>query len=165
MKNDWPPRKGSAVKTAAPFEIGLVVADVDRVLPFYHDVLGFAVIGDLEVPADRSRRSGLAADGYRIVRLESSGGDRLKLAQPGGCGAASAPAAWAMNRPGGCYVTFIVEDLIALYARLMQAGTPVRSDGIVELRAGLRLLLVADPEGNFLEFLQYDDLDAYRPRK
>ena len=69
------------MKTAAPFEIGLVVADVDRVLPFYRDVLGFAVIGDLEVPADRSRRSGLAAGGYRIVRLESSGGDRLKLAQ------------------------------------------------------------------------------------
>jgi catechol 2,3-dioxygenase-like lactoylglutathione lyase family enzyme len=162
--SDRPPDPGSAVKTAAPFEIGIVVADVDRVLPFYRDVLGFAVIGDLEVPADRSRRSGLAADGYRIVRLESSGGDRLKLAQPGGGGAAGAPAAWAMNRPGGCYVTFIVEDLAALYARLVQAGTPVRSDGIVLLRAGLRLLLVADPEGNFLEFLQYDDIDAYRPR-
>jgi lactoylglutathione lyase len=153
------------VKTAAPFEIGLVVADVDRVLPFYRDVLGFAVIGDLEVPADRSRRSGLAADGYRIVRLENSGGDRIKLAQPGGCGAAGTPAAWAMNRPGGCYVTFIVEGLVALYARLVQAGAPIRSDGIVELRAGLRLLLVADPEGNFLEFLQYDNIDAYRPRK
>lgn len=153
------------MKTVAPFEIGLVVADVDRVLPFYRDVLGFAVIGDLAVPADRSRRSGLAAAGYRIVRLESSGGDRLKLAQPGGCGAASAPGAWAMSRPGGCYVTFIVEDLVALHVRLVQAGTPIRSDGIFELRAGLRLLLAVDPEGNFLEFLQYDDVLAYRPGK
>ena len=67
--------------------------------------------------------------------------------------------------PGGCYVTFIVEDLVALYARPVQAGTPVRSDGVVELRAGLRLLLVADPEGNFFELLQYDDIDAHRPRK
>jgi hypothetical protein len=153
------------MKTAAPFEMGLVVADVDRVLPFYRDLLDFAVIGDLKVPAERSRRSGLAADGYRIVRLESSGGDRLKLAQPGSCGAAGAPAEWAMSRPGGCYVTFIIEDLVALYPRLLQAGTPIRSDGIVELRAGLRLLLALDPESNFLEFLQYDDVLAYRPRK
>jgi predicted enzyme related to lactoylglutathione lyase len=99
------------------------------------------------------------------IGLVVTGGDRLKLAQPGGSGAASASAAWAMSRPRGCYVTFIVEDLVALYARLVQAGTPVRSDGIVELRAGLRLLLVTDPEGNFLESLQYDNLDAYRPRK
>ncbi len=153
------------MKTTAPFEIGLVVADVDRLLPFYRDLLGFTVIGDLEVPAERSRRSGLAADGYRIVRLESSGGDRLKLAQPGGCAADRAPAEWAMNRPGGCYVTFIVEDLVGLHRRLVQAGVPIGSDGIVELRAGLRLVLAVDPEGNFLEFLQYDDVLAYRPGK
>lgn len=156
---------GSTVKSTAPFEIGLVVADVDRVLPFYRDVLGFAIIGDLEVPAERSRRSGLAADGYRIVRLESSGGDRLKLAQPGGCSAVRAPAQWAMSRPGGCYVTFIVADLVELHLRLVQAAASIRSDGIVELRAGLRLVLAVDPEGNFLEFLQYDDVLAYRPGK
>lgn len=151
------------MKITAPFEIGLVVADVDHVLPFYRDLLGFAVIGDLEVPGERSRRSGLAADGYRIVRLESSGGDRLKLAQPCGRGAARAPTDWAMSRPGGCYVTFIVADLAELHLRLVQAGVPIRSDGIVELRAGLRLVLAVDPEGNFLEFLQYDDVLAYRP--
>lgn len=153
------------MKTVAPFEIGLVVADVDRVLPFYRDVLGLVVIGDIEVPAERSRASGLAPDGYRVVRLESSSGDRLKLARPAGGGVRVAAADHAMDRVGTAYVTFIVEDLAALHAKLRDAGANIRSQGIVELREGLRLLLVSDPEGNFLEFLQYDDVAAYRPAK
>lgn len=153
------------MKTVAPFELGLVVADIDRLLPFYRDVLGLDVIGDIEMPAERSRLSGLAPDGYRVVRLESSSGDRLKLARPARGGAPAAAADYAMHRVGASYVTFIVDDLAALHERLRQAGANIRSKGIVELRAGLRLLLVADPEGNFLEFLQYDDIAAYRPAK
>lgn len=153
------------MKTVAPFEVGLVVADIDRLLPFYRDVLGLEVIGDIEMPAERSRMSGLAPDGYRVVRLQSSSGDRLKLARPACGGVPAAAADYAMHRVGASYVTFIVDDLAALHGRLRQAGANIRSKGIVELRAGLRLLLVADPEGNFLEFLQYDDITAYRPVK
>lgn len=153
------------MRTVAPFEIGLVAADIDRLLPFYRDVLGLTVIGDIAVPAERSRISGLAPDGYRVVRLESSSGDRLKLARPGHAGAPGAAADYAMHRPGAAYVTFIVDDLAALHQTLLHAGANIRSDGIVPLRAGLRLLLVADPEGNFIEFLQYDDLAAYRRPK
>lgn len=152
------------MKTVAPFEIGLVVADIDRLLPFYQDVLGLNLISDIETPAERSSLSGLAPDGYRVVRLESNAGDRLKLARPAhGEDVARVAADFAMHRAGACYVTWIVEDLSALYERLLQAGANIRSkQGIVQLRAGLRLLLVADPEGNFLEFLQYDDITAYR---
>ncbi len=157
--------QGVIVKTVAPFEVGLVVADINRLLPFYRDVLGLDVIGDIEMPAERSRASGLAPDGYRVVRLESSSGDRLKLARPAGGGVAAAATDYAMQRVGASYVTFIVDDLAALHARLRQAGANIRSKGIVELRAGLRLLLVADPEGNFIELLQYDDIAAYRPAK
>jgi hypothetical protein len=68
-----------------------------------------------------------------------------------------------MQRRGGSYVTFIVDDVSSLHERLARAGTPIRSRGVVELRPGLRLVLATDPEGNFVEFLQYDDLDSYRP--
>lgn len=151
------------MKTVAPFEVGLVVADIEQLLPFYRDVLGFNVIGDVETPPERSRQSGLAPDGYRVVRLETSTGDRLKLARPSQGGIAAAAADYAMHAVGGCYVTFIVDDLVALHQRLRHADATIRSQGIVELREGLRLLLVADPEGNFLEFLQYDNIAAYRP--
>jgi lactoylglutathione lyase len=150
------------MKTVAPFEVGLVVTDIDRLLPFYRDLLGLAVIGDVEVPAERSRPSGLAADGYRVVRLESDSGDRLKLARASRAGAPTAAAGYAMERPGTAYVTFIVDDLVGLHRRLTQAGAQIRSAGVVTLRSGLRLLLAVDPEGNFIELLQYDDVSAYR---
>lgn len=151
------------MKTVAPFEIGLVVADIDGLLPFYRDLLGLAVIGDIEMAAERSRASGLAPVGYRVVRLESRSGDRLKLARPARSDAVSATTAdYAMHRVGAAYVTWIVDDLAALHAKLLKAAANIRSQGIVQLRAGLRLLLVADPEGNFLEFLQYDDIKSYR---
>lgn len=151
------------MNTVAPFEIGLVVADIDHLLPFYRDVLGLDVIGDIEMPAERSSTSGLAPDGYRVVRLESRWGDRLKLARPArGHAVPPVSADYAMHRVGAAYVTWIVDDLAALHAKLQEAAANIRSQGIVELRAGLRLLLVADPEGNFLEFLQYDDISSYR---
>lgn len=37
------------MKTVAPFEIGLVVADVDRVLPFYRDVLAASRLDEMAV--------------------------------------------------------------------------------------------------------------------
>jgi hypothetical protein len=68
-----------------------------------------------------------------------------------------------MQRRGGSYVTFIVDDVRSLHDRLARAGAAIRSRGVVELRPGVWLLLAADPEGNFVEFLQYDDLASYRP--
>ena len=72
----------NGMTSVAPFEVGLVAADIDALLPFYRDVLGFALLSDIVAPAATSRAAGLAPDGYRVVRLESGYGDRIKLAQP-----------------------------------------------------------------------------------
>jgi len=37
------------------------------------------------------------------------------------------------------------------------------SDGPVEIRKGITAIFTCDPEGNFLEFVQYADLASYRP--
>jgi catechol 2,3-dioxygenase-like lactoylglutathione lyase family enzyme len=154
-----------ALRAVAPLEVGVVVADVDAMLAFYAGVLGMTVLSDLHVPADMSRKTGLAANGYRVVRLESDRGDRLKLATPAGGPDACAASAFAMQRRGACYLTFIVDDVRALHARLRTSGARIRSDGVVELRPGVWLVLATDPESNFVEFLQYDDLASYRPAK
>ncbi len=151
------------MRTVAPLEVGITVADLDAVLPFYRDVLGLRVLSDVTVPGAIACRTGLAPTGYRIVRLESASGDRLKLAQPDVAPEASAPPAHAMARRGGAYVTFIVDDLDATHAAFRRAGVPIRSQGTVEVRPGVRLLLIADPEGNQLELVEYSDLDSYRP--
>lgn len=148
--------------TVAPMEVGFAVADVDRVLAFYRDVLGMKLLTDITMPAATSRAAGLAPDGYRVVRLESSGGDRLKLAQTAASRESVRATDYPMQRRGSAYVTFIVDDLPALHARLRQAGTRIASDGIVDLRPGVTMLLATDPEHNWLEFVHYDDLAAYR---
>lgn len=150
------------MKTVAPFEVGLTVRDVDALLPFYTDVLGFAVHSDLVVAPDAGRRSGLSPSGYRVVRLETDLGHRFKLAQPAASPEPVAAAGFAMQRQGGAYVTFIVADLPALHARLVAHGARILSEGVLDVRPGVGLLLAQDPEGNHLEFVAYEDLAAYR---
>lgn len=151
------------MRTVAPYEIGITVEDLDRELAFYTGVLGLRVVSEIDVPGERSARAGLAPDGYRIVRLETPSGERIKLAQPARAPEDVPPASYAMQRKGAAYLTFIVEDVDALHARLVERGIPIRSRGKVEVRPGLWLVLVADPEGNYVEFLQYADIHAYRP--
>ncbi|HUW38510.1 MAG TPA: VOC family protein [Rhodocyclaceae bacterium] len=151
------------MKALAPMEVGFAVADIDAVLPFYRDVLGLKVLSDVTAPADKSRQTGLAPEGYRVMRLENEAGDRLKLAQPTLAPLAAAPRAFALERQGGAYATFIVGDIDDLLERFRTAGADVRSAGKVEVRPGVWVLLVRDPEGNHLEFVQYADLSSYRP--
>lgn len=151
------------MKSAAPFEIGIVVDDIDAVLPFYTEVLGLSVLSDLSVSPAISRPAGLAQDGYRVVRLETARGDRLKLARPAGGAQAGSASAYAMERAGASYVTFIVDELPSLYDKLVSARVGIKSDGIVSLRPGVSLVLATDPAGNWLEFVQYDDITSYRP--
>jgi len=152
------------MRTVAPYEMGITVEDLDRELAFYAGVLGLRVVSEIDVPGEKSAWSGLAPEGYRIVRLETPSGERLKLARPARAPEDVPPASWAMQRRGAAYLTFIVDDLDALHVRLVERGVDVRSRGKVEVRPGLWLVLVADPEGNYVEFLQYADLHAYRPR-
>lgn len=151
------------MKSAAPFEVGLVVADLDALLPFYTRALGLALLTDITVAAATSRAAGLAPDGYRVVRLETDRGDRIKLAQPLAPCERARIAEFPMQRQGTAYLTFIVDDLPSLHERLRDAGAPVRSDGVVVLRPGVSMLLVNDPEHNWIELVHYDDIASYRP--
>jgi lactoylglutathione lyase len=151
------------MKSVAPFEVGITVSNLDGILPFYRDVLGFNVLSDFIVPAEKSYPTGLSPSGYRVMRLESSGGDRIKFAQPKDTTAAALTREFALQRQGGSYVTFIVADLDELYARLQQAGVTIKSRGMVKPREGFRMMMVCDPEGNYIEFVEYADLAAYRP--
>jgi catechol 2,3-dioxygenase-like lactoylglutathione lyase family enzyme len=153
----------AGVNVVAPFEVGLVVRDIDAVLPFYTGVLGLTVLSDVRASDVVSRAAGLASDGYRVVRLETPRGDRLKLAQAASPADPVAPDDYPLRHPGTAYVTFIVDDLEALHGRLRAAGASIRSAGIVELRAGVTMVLANDPAHHWLEFVHYDDLASYRP--
>ncbi len=149
------------MESVAPYEVGIVAADVDTLVRFYTDVLAMTIYSDVTVPAAASRRTGLAPDGYRVVRLSTSAGQRFKIAHAPGTGRRSVDAAFPMAATGNFYVTFLVRDIEPLHARLREAGARLCSDGIVEVRPGVWLFLATDPEGNFLEFVEYADLASY----
>ena len=40
------------LKMIAPFEMGICVNDLEKMIAFYGDVLGFKLISQIDVPAD-----------------------------------------------------------------------------------------------------------------
>jgi catechol 2,3-dioxygenase-like lactoylglutathione lyase family enzyme len=152
------------LKQAAPLEVGLVTRNIDKMLPFYRDVLGFKFISDVNTPPELSTKTGATRSGYRIIRLQTPLGERIKLVQPGRNGGEPGATLHAMGRSGFEYLTFIVSDMKGTLERLKAAKTPLLSNGeAVEVRPGVHAIYSRDPEGNFVEFVQFDDLKSYRP--
>lgn len=153
-----------SLEMAAPLEPGIVCVDLDRMLSFYTEVLGLQVATDAEASAEMSTRFGTGPDGFRIIRLQTSYGERIKFVQPKKMNLPSIPVPeWVFARPGIAYLTFIVSDILDILARLKEFRVRRMSEEAVEIRKGITAIFACDPEGNFLEFVQYADLKAYRP--
>ena len=126
--------------TKDSIDLGIVVRDADAMLAFYRDLLGFEDTGTMELP-----------DGATMYRL-LCGTSLIKLVAP-----KAAPAALA--RPGGIpgatgyrYWTMSVSNLDEITARCADAGRTVVI-GPRDIRPGVRISIVEDPDGNWVEFL------------
>lgn len=153
------------MQVSAPFEPAIVAREMEHMLAFYRDVLGMSLFSLDHIAAAQASAAGLAASGYAIARLESAGGDRLKIVVPQQAPAPSERGAYVMQRHGFAYLTFIVPDVRAVIAALRMAGQVIRTgDAPVAFRPGVvELFFAEDPEGNCIEFVQRNDLATYRP--
>ena len=152
------------MKMMAPIEIGICCTDLERLRRFYVDVLGCTPVNEIEVPAEKSRPAALAENGYRVARLQTPWGERLKLLQPATAPENAPATEWILSRRGLSYITFIVDDLNTIIARLKTAGAVfLTGDQRVEVRPGTYLSFIRDPEGNVIEFVEYSDIREYRP--
>jgi hypothetical protein len=70
---------------------------------------------------------------------------------------------WVFERQGITYITFIIADVQDVVTRLKKHRVDLVSRGPVEIRKGIHAIFSHDPEGNFLEFVEYADLASYRP--
>jgi len=138
--------------------LGLTVADIERSVRFYRDVLGLSLI----------RRRGTDADyigqqtGYPGVRLEVASfqvapesRQSLEIVQYVTCaGPASDPAT---NRAGNAHLCFQVDDLAAAYETLRERGVRFQSPPVAITsgpnRGGL-VVYLHDPDGFTLELFQ-----------
>ena len=134
--------------------IGVCVADLERSLRFYRDLLGFAWEHELQVegePTDtllRLRGTKLHAvylvrDGVRI--------ELLRFASP------PAPLARtrAMHEPGLTHLSFRVADLDASLAALRAAGERVLEETVIRFPEWQSAAsFIVDPDGQLIELVQ-----------
>lgn len=152
------------MKMVAPIEIGICCSDLDRLMKFYVGVLDCKPINEHQVPPEKCRSAALAENGYRVARIQTPWGERLKLLQPVTTPEQAPATEWILSRRGITYITFIVDDLNAIITRLKTAGVDfLTGTERVEVRPGTFLSFIRDPEGNVLEFVEYGDIREYRP--
>jgi catechol 2,3-dioxygenase-like lactoylglutathione lyase family enzyme len=128
--------------TKDSIDIGIVVKDADAALGFYRDTLGFEDTGSMAMP-------GGGGTMYRLL----CGTTLVKLVAPEAELPASAPGGGIQGAYGYRYWTISVSNLDEVTDRCAEAGRTV----VVkprEIRPGVRISIVEDPDGNWVEFLE-----------
>ena len=153
-----------SLKMTAPLEPGIVCNDIEKMLKFYVGALGLKLVADANTTPEMSRRLGGTPHGYRIVRLQTPYGERIKLVQPAKRPPKPKPVPeWLYERHGIAYLTFVISGIKRVAKHLKEQGVKLISDEPTEVRAGVFALYSIDPEGNFIEFVEYPDIGSYRP--
>ena len=127
--------------TKDSIDIGIVVKDADEALAFYRDTLGFVDTGSMPMPGGGTM--------HRLL----CGTTLVKLVAPDADLPASAPGGGIQGAYGYRYWTISVANLEEITERSAAAGRTV----VIaprEIRPGVRISMVEDPEGNWVEFLE-----------
>ncbi|WP_394778609.1 VOC family protein [Undibacterium sp.] len=152
---------------AAPMETGLCCTGIDTMAGFYISAFLFEKISDIAVPGAVPGAQFFSNSGYRVVRLQTPFGERLKLLAANSAATstdtgAPLPSSNILEKKNTAFLTFIVSDIAASLQRAIELGA-MAMGSIAEIRPGLSIVLVRDPEGNCLELAQYNDIGLYRP--
>lgn len=125
-------------------DLGIVVRDGERSLAFYCGVLGLEHVGDIPMPI------GGAGTMHRV----QCGDSLLKLvcfdSTPANAAGGGIPGALGYR-----YVTMIVSNLAEVVQACVDADVPVAVP-ISQVREGVRIAIVEDPDGNWVEFVEMD---------
>ncbi len=151
------------VNMVAPLEIGISCDDLDRMVRFYTDLMGCSLVNVIDMPAEKAKNTPFAKAGYRVGRLQTPMGERIKFLEPVADRAPVADVPEVLLREGRFFLAFIVQDLDTLLETLEAAGVDMLTGyEKIEVRPGFHLALAVDPEGNVIEFNEYADIASYR---
>jgi glyoxylase I family protein len=120
-------------------DLGIVVKDPAACVAFYRDVLGLTDLGESPMPGGSMHRLGC---GTSVIKLVSPQRPPAAEAHPGGLRGATGYRYWTVS----------VVDLDGVVAACESAGRPVVIPP-TELRPGVRIAMVEDPDGNWVELL------------
>ena len=127
--------------TKDSIDLGIIIKDSEKSLAFYRDTLGFKHEGDMPMGGGTTMHRLLC--GTSLIKLLSPGTKPPAEAAPGGIQGAT----------GYRYWTISVSNLDDLVKECEAKGynVPVQPR---EIRPGVRIAMVEDPDGNWVEFLQ-----------
>jgi catechol 2,3-dioxygenase-like lactoylglutathione lyase family enzyme len=120
-------------------DLGIIVSDIKASLNFYKDMLGLEFIGLTPVWFGTMHRLRFGTSDFKLIEP-----DKGKIPPKGAVGLES--------QLGFRYVTFVVKNLSELCAELKGKGIEFTIPE-KEVRPGVRIAMVKDPDGNIVEFV------------
>ena len=119
-------------------DLGILVSDIKASLEFYRDVLGLEYVGETPVWFGTMHRLRFGSSDFKVIQPNT-------IPPKGSIGLES--------QLGFRYVTFVIQGLTELCKELQSKGIefflPEK-----EMRPGVRIAMVKDPDGNVVEFVE-----------
>jgi len=141
--------------------VGMTVADVDRSIEFYSNVLSFEKVSDVEVAGESYERlQGVFGLRMRVARLRL-GNESIELTEYLAPRGRSIPVDSRSNDRWFQHIAIITTDMDGAYAWLRQHHVEHASPGPQRLpdwnptAGGIRAFYFKDPDGHALEILQF----------
>lgn len=126
-------------KTAV--DLGIVTNNPEPMLAFYRDTLGFRFEASLDMPGGTTMHRLWCGDS--LIKILQHKKETEAGAPPGGIGGGT----------GYRYFTLTVSNLEDVTTECEKAGYKV-AVSVREIRPGVRIAMVEDPDGNWVEFLE-----------
>ena len=142
--------------------VGLVVADLERSLGFYRDVIGLAPLGrGMESDPRYAEMLGVPEARFAWAELDLGDGHVLELLrfdEPAGRAAGGAVPAPPAALPGVAHFGIRVDDIEAVHAAVVKSGARAVSRPIELVEEnewlGSRVFYALDPDGHLVELVQ-----------
>lgn len=129
--------------TKTSIDIGIVCNDIDAMLTFYGETLGLPLEGTIPMPGGgKMNRFKVGDSVIKVIELDPTPETK---AAPGGIRGAT----------GYRYWTITCSNLADCVTRAEAAGAKIVV-AAKEVRPGITIAIIADPDGNWVELLQED---------
>jgi catechol 2,3-dioxygenase-like lactoylglutathione lyase family enzyme len=119
-------------------DLGVIVSDIQASLNFYQNLLGLEFVETVPLWFGTMHRLRFGESDFKLI-------DPKKVPPSGSVG--------LETQLGFRYVTFVIENLSELCTELKNNGIQFTVPE-KELRPGVRLAMVKDPDGNIVEFVE-----------
>jgi catechol 2,3-dioxygenase-like lactoylglutathione lyase family enzyme len=126
--------------TKRAIDLGVVTTNGEAMLKFYRDTLGLAYLREMKMP------------GGGLMHQLGCGDSVIKVVVVDALPAKAAPGG-VRGANGNRYWTISVSNIAELVAECSTAGYKIAVKE-TEIRPGVTIAMVEDPDGNWVEFLQ-----------